>query len=257
MNLGIKNKKALVTGAGRGLGRAIALELAKEGAKVVAISRRRLYLESLLKELGGRRQGHFILDADLTKDGMPEKVYTNIRKHFGEIDILVNNLGDTLDIRDPYCSIADWRRIWRINMEVAIETDNLVIPFMRKKRWGRIVNISSIAALENQGPVPYCTIKAALNAYTRSMGRVVAPEGIIMTSVLPGAVYTEGGYWDITSKKNPEHVRKYLSERMAIKRFGKPGEVAAVVAFLCSEQASFCVGSAVAVDGGQGRVFFK
>ena len=141
-------------------------------------------------------------------------------------------------------------------MEVAIELNNCVIPHMKEQKWGRIVNISSISSLENQGPVPYCSIKSALTAYSRSMGRVLAPEGIIMTSVLPGAIFTDGGYWDKTSVTDPEHVKKYLNERMAIKRFGTLDEIGNVVTFLCSQQASFCVGSMVPVDGGQGRCFF-
>ena len=100
-------------------------------------------------------------------------------------------------------------------------------------------------------------MKAALTAYTRSMGRVLAPDGIIMIAVLPGAVFTEKGYWDITSKTNPEHVRKYLSERMAIKRFGTLDEIGTVVTFFCSQHASFCVGSTVVIDGGQGRCFLN
>ena len=127
---------------------------------------------------------------------------------------------------------------------------------MRERQWGRIVNISSISSVENHGPVAYCSAKAALNAYTRSMGRVLAAEGVVLSSVLPGAVFTEGGYWDDALKNRPEHVRKYLEERMAIKRFGRLEEVSELVVFMCSEQASFCIGSIMPVDGGQGRSFF-
>lgn len=255
MNLGIKGKHALVTGAGRGLGRSIAINLAKEGVKVAIVSRTKKDLDNLLQELGGKKEGHYAISADLTIEGMPKKIFDELVKRFGNPDILVNNLGGTLDIKDPFCSINDWRKLYRFNLEVAIELNNLVIPSMKKKNWGRIVNISSISAKENHGPVPYCTFKAGLNAYTRSMGRFISPYGIIMTAIMPGAVFTEKGYWDITSKENPEHVKKYLNERMAIKRFGKIDEIGEVVTFFCSEQASFCVGSLVTVDGGQGRGF--
>lgn len=257
MNLGIKNRTALVTGASRGLGSAIAHRLAEEGVRVVLVARSQKDLLHVFHEIGGEKQGHFFVTVDLTKETSPERTIKKVLRRYGNIDILINNLGDTLDIRDPYCSITDWRKLWRINMEVAIELTNLLIPDMEKRKWGRIVNITSIAALENQGPVPYCAIKAALTAYTRAMGRILSPDGIIMTAVLPGAVYTKGGYWDIKSQTDPEFVKKYIAERMAIKRLGKPDEIASMVAFLCSELASFCVGSMIPVDGGQGRVFFQ
>jgi 3-oxoacyl-[acyl-carrier protein] reductase len=256
MDLGLLGKNAVVTGAGRGLGESIAEHLSQEGAHVAIISRTKRDLDRVLGKIGGKEKGHYSVACDLTTEGMPRKAFSELTKKFGEVDILVNNLGGTLDIKDPFCSINDWRTLWRLNMEVAIEFNNLVIPAMKKKQWGRIVHISSISALENQGPVPYCSIKAALTAYNRAMGRVVSPDGIIMTSVLPGAVYTTGGYWDITSKTNPTHVEKYLQERMAIKRFGNPDEIANMVIFLCSQHASFCVGSTIPVDGGQGRCFF-
>ena len=161
-----------------------------------------------------------------------------------------------MNIADPFCEIEDWRRVWRINMEVAIELNQELLPPMQQQGWGRVVHISSIAAVENHGPVPYCSVKAALSAYSRSMGRVLAPEGVIMTSVMPGAVFTKGGYWDTVSQERPNHVKKYLADRMAINRFGKVDEISGVVAFLCSNHASFCVGAMVPVDGGQGRGFF-
>jgi len=256
MDLGIKDKSAVVTGAGRGLGRGIAMNLAKEGARVGVISRTKSDLNDLITKMGGRENGHHAIACDLTEEGMLQKAISEVQENVGHPDIVVNNLGGPLNITDPFCSISDWRKVWRINMEVTIEINNLVIPHMRKKKWGRIINISSISAMEQHGPIPYCSIKAALTAYTRSMGRFVSPDGIIMVAVLPGAVFTEEGYWDIASKERPEHVKKYLNERMAIKRFGTIDEIATVVTFFCSEYASFCVGSIVPVDGGQGRGFF-
>ena len=114
---------------------------------------------------------------------------------------------------------------------------------MIKKKWGRICHVSSISALENQGPPAYCASKSALNAYVRSLGRYVAPHNVILTSVMPGAIFTEGGYWDTASVERPDHVEKYLNERMAIKRFGTPDEVANVIAFMVSDATSFAPGT--------------
>ena len=256
MDLGIKGKKALVTGSGRGIGRSIAINLAKEGVKVAIVSRTQSDLDNVLKEMGGEEKGHYAISCDFTEEGMPCKVVSEIQGKIGHLDIVVNNLGGDLIIKDPFCPISDWRKVWRINMEVGIEINNLVIPHMRKKKWGRIVNISSISSMENHGPVTYCSVKAALTAYTRSIGRFVAPDGVVVSAVLPGAVFVEKGYWDITSKENPEHVRKFLTERQRIGRFGRPEEIANFVTYLCSDLASFNTGSIIPIDGGQGRGYF-
>jgi len=257
MKLGLKGRKALVTGAGRGIGHSIALCLAKEGAQVAVVSRTASDIDDLVVKMGGTAKGHGGIAMDLMQEGAPGKLVNKLKKSgFEPIDIVVHNLGGTLEIRDPYCSIDDWRKVWRFNLEIAIELNNLLIPDMQERHWGRIVHISSISAMENHGPVTYCAVKAALTAYSRSMGRFLSPDGIVMTAVLPGAIFTEGGYWDITAKERPDHVKKYLEDRMAIHRFGNPDEIGNVVAFLCSEQASFCIGSIIPVDGGQGRSYF-
>lgn len=257
MKLGLKGKQALVTGSGRGIGRSISLCLAREGARVAIASRTASDIDALLDEMGGAAGGHYGISMDLMPEGAPSKLVDNLKMaNFGPIDIIVHNLGGTLDITDLFCSIDDWQRVWHFNLGIAIELNNILIPDMRERHWGRIVHISSISAMENHGPVTYCAVKAALTAYSRSLGRFLAPDGIVVTAVLPGAVFTEGGYWDITSKERPDHVKKYLAERMAIQRFGHPDEIGNVVAFLCSEQASFCIGSIVPVDGGQGRSYF-
>jgi NAD(P)-dependent dehydrogenase (short-subunit alcohol dehydrogenase family) len=254
MDMQIAGKKALVTGAGRGLGEAIAKSLAAEGAHVLVCSRTASTVDRVVEALPGG--GHLGVTIDLEREDAPAALLDRMERDFGWPDIVVHNVGGTLDINDPYCSLADWRRVWRFNMEIALELNERLIPPMRTKKWGRIVLISSISAMENHGPVPYCSVKAALTAYARSMGRVLSPDGIIMTAVLPGAVMTEGGYWDVASKERPEHVEKYLADRMAIRRFGRPEEISDFVAFLCSEHASFCVGSIIPIDGGQGRSYF-
>ena len=257
MDLGIEGKRALVTAAGRGLGRSIALNLAREGARVAVVARTASDIDSLVEDMGGIAAGHFGTSMDLTLDGAPAELMDLLEAEFGSLDIAVHNLGGTLDIRDPYCSVQDWRNIWRLNLEVAIDLNLRLLPKMQSGRWGRIVHISSISAVENHGPIPYCSVKAALTAYTRCMGRVVAPDGVVVTAILPGAIFTEGGDWDRMLKDRPDHVERYLADRMAIHRFGEPDEIGTVVAFLCSEHASFCVGSVVPVDGGQGRSFFS
>lgn len=257
MDLGIEDKKALVTGAGRGLGCAIAKALAAEGAKVLVTSRTEVDLAELVESIGGTKRGHLAIAMDIIPDGGPASLLGKAKQGgFEHFDIVVHNIGGTLDIKDPFCSIEDWRRIYRCNFEVAAELNTMIVPQMQENKWGRVVHISSISAMENHGPVTYCSMKAALTAYTRSFGGVVAPDGVVVSAVLPGAVYTKGGYWDRTSKENPEHVNKYLTERQRIGRFGRPEEIGNYVTYLCSELASFNTGSIVPIDGGQGRGYF-
>lgn len=252
MDLGIQGKKALITGGTRGLGRSIAACLAEEGVTVALVGRTQTDLNSFLAQFGSH---HIALHYDLMESGAPQQMLAQLLPQFGYPDIVIHNLGGTLDINHPFCSLSDWQKVYRFNLEIAVELNLELIPHLQRQKWGRVVHISSIAALENQGTVPYCSVKAALNAYTRSMGRYVSPDGVCITAVMPGAVLTEKGYWDVASQERPEHVKKYLKERMAIQRFGTPDEIGKVVTFLCSQHASFMVGSSVLVDGGQGRAF--
>tara|TARA_B110000003_G_scaffold276074_1_gene320773 strand:+ start:1902 stop:2678 length:777 start_codon:yes stop_codon:yes gene_type:complete len=254
MDLKISNKTALITGAGRGLGHGICHSLAREGVKIIGCSRTKSDLEELSSNLNG--EGHNFIDLDLEKHDGPKKLIQFLRKKNISPDIIVNNVGGNLNLTDPLGPLEEWKRVMRLNVEIAIEINREFIPEMRKRKWGRICHISSISALENQGPPSYCAAKSALNAYVRSLGRFVSPENVILTSVMPGAVLTPGGYWDDAIKNRPDHVSKYLNDRMAIKRFGKIEEISELVTFMCSEYSSFCVGTAVLADGGQGRLFY-
>jgi len=255
MDLGLKGKKALVTGGGIGIGQAIAIDLAKEGANVVITSRNEKRLDKTLEMMGGEESGHYGIVCNITEEGAPQVLADKVHENFGNLDIVVNNVGSTLEILDPYCPISDWRRIFRINLEVTIEINNLFLPHMKSQGWGRSITITSLAALENSGPVTYCASKAALGAYTRTMGRILATEtpNVVMAAVMPGVVNTEEGRWERILKEQPEHAERYLRERCPLGRFGQPSEISPMVVLLCSEKASFCQGAIVPVDAGQSK----
>jgi 3-oxoacyl-[acyl-carrier protein] reductase len=255
MNLGITGKLALVTGAGRGLGEGICRSLAHEGARILATSRTASDLDRLVEELGGTAAGHLAFPLDIAAADGPARLVEFVRQQGLAPAIIVNNVGGNLNFTDPLGPLDEWQQVMRLNVEVALEINRAFIPHMRTAKWGRICHVSSISALENQGPPAYCAAKAALNAYVRSLGRYVSADNVILTSIMPGAVFTKDGYWDTASRERPGHVEKYLNERMAIRRFGRVEEISELVAFLCSEHASFCVGSALLADGGQGRMF--
>ena len=255
MKLGLENKHVLVTGAGRGIGREIAREFVKEGAKVAVVARTKEDIDQLLSELGGVDAGHFGAAIDLEEVGAPAHLVRILEDEFGNIDVLVNNVGSTLNVKDPYCSIEDWRRVFRVNIEIGVELNNLLIPKMIDRGWGRICNILAGASIENHGPVPYCASKAAFMAYTKSMGRILASTNVVMTGVLPGAVFTEGGHWATELEKRPDHYYEYLKLRTAANRFGNCNEISPLVVFMCSQHASFMQGSQVLVDGGQTRAY--
>jgi 3-oxoacyl-[acyl-carrier protein] reductase len=256
MNLGIKDKLAIVTGAGRGLGEGICRSLSNEGARILATSRTAADLDRLVEQLGGKTTRHLALPLDIAADDGPRRLIEFVQRHGLEPDIIVNNVGGNLAFTDPLGPLEEWKAVMRLNVEVAFEINRAFVPRMREAKWGRICHVSSISALENQGPPAYCAAKAALNAYVRSLGRYVAADNVILTTVMPGAVFTKDGYWDAASRERPAHVEKYLNERMAIRRFGRVEEISELVAFLCSDHASFCVGSCLLADGGQGRAFY-
>ena len=254
MDLGIKNKVALVTGGASGIGRAIVTELAENGCKVFFTSRK---TNSSFEDSKNYDFQPKLLAIDVSSNAGPKMLFKALSELGVTIDILVNNIGDTLGILDPFCSLEDWRKIYRLNLECHVEMNNLALPVMMNNKWGRIVNISANASLENSGPVPYCAIKAAYTAYTRSMARVLAKTGVVMSAVLPGVVITEQGHWQNVLKNNPEHAERYLKERTPIERFGTAEEISPFVALLCSEKASFAVGSIHAIDGGQARHYYS
>lgn len=247
MNFSFNKKKVLVTGSSNGIGKEIAKQFLKHDASVIGISRRNFNLDG--------NYTHFqqdLINQDSTKNVINFLKENNLLP----LDIVIHNAGGTMNISDPFCGVDEWKKVMRLNFEHIVELNEKILPTMVEKKYGRIVHISSISAMENHGPVTYCSAKAALTAYTRSMGGVVAPKGVVMTAILPGAVFDKGNFWDEKQKNDPDHVHKYLTERQRIGRFGTTKEIADLVIFLSSELASFCTGSIIPIDGGQGRGYF-
>lgn len=254
MDLGIAGRRALVTGASRGIGRACALALAAEGARVAVCARASSELDATLAALGAG--GHRAFAVDLMSDDGPATLLRSLAAGFGEPDIVVHNVGGTLGVRDPLSPIAEWRKVFRLNLEIAMELDAGIIPPMQARHDGRIVFISSLAAFEIQGAVPYSVAKAALTAYVRGIGRTYAPDGVVISAVVPGVVLSPGGPWDEATRRDPAYVEAYIKERIPRGRFGSPEEVASAVTYLASVHAAPFNGSIVPLEGGQGRSFF-
>jgi 3-oxoacyl-[acyl-carrier protein] reductase len=244
-------RKALVTGGSRGIGAGIVQDLAELGIQVTIASRKTETLSNLLNSLPG--EGHSKFEIDFHSQSHLPTFLDFIGN--SEFDIIVNNAGGNLGLTNPLGDYSTFQQVLEFNLGLAIDINARALPGMIKRKWGRITHVSSISALENQGPPQYCAAKAALNAYIRSVGRYVASDGVVMTGVMPGAVMTAGGYWDEVMRERPEHGEKFLQERMAIKRFGETEEISSIVSFLVSESASFMTGSIVLADGGQGRTF--
>lgn len=257
MKLNIENKWALVTGGANGIGEAITEALAREGVNIVVTSRNSGFIKNIKKNFSKYNVSIDGIVVDFLKNNWSKSFCKKISKY--KFDILVNNAGHNLEITDPYCSIKDWEKIIKLNFYTTVEITNMVINNMKQKGWGRIVNISSVAALENMGPVTYCVAKSATTVYSHVMGRILATENknIVMTCVLPGVVKTLNGHWQKIIKKNPRVAKKYLKERCPLGRFGNAKEVADVVAFYCSDLASFCHGAIVSVDAGQSRNYMS
>lgn len=254
MKISLKDKVALVTGGANGLGRDISLKLSRAGAAVAYTSRDVGALDSLTNELGSSI--NLPIKADITKSIELNEAYRKIVAEFGRVDILVNNVGHTLEIKDPYEANKDqWAMVMNLNFLAHVEMTNAVLPSMKANDWGRIINITSLAGLEISGPAPFNAAKAALTAYTKSVGRLLALErrNVVMTAVAPGIVVTKGGHWEKILQENPDHAERYLRERSALGRFGTEDEVNDIVVFLASEHASFFHGSILQVDGGQSR----
>jgi 3-oxoacyl-[acyl-carrier protein] reductase len=255
MDLALSGKTALITAAGRGIGRACAAALAAEGVRVAIAARTTGDLNRVIEEMGGAAGGHIGFTCDLTAVDAPAKLARDVLDGLGRVDILVHNLGGTLGVRDYLAPIADWRRVWRLNLEVAIELNELLVPPMIARRSGRVITISSLAGLENQGALAYGVAKAALTAYSKGLGRELAPTGVVASAVVPGTIMTEDGVWARRLRTDSAAVQKYIADCLPAGRFQDAQSVASLVTFLAAPISSAFNGAIIPIDAGQGKAF--
>ena len=254
MDLGLKDKVAVVTGGSRGIGRAIVLDLAREGCKVAFSARNEADLQSTAKDVANLGAETLPIQADMTEMSDIERVVNNAVTTFGGIDILVNNVGgsrggSTWDTT----SADDWSMVFDLNFFGAVKTTQAVIPVMQQRGGGRIVNISSIYGRESGGSMTYNASKASMNSWSKQLAKQLAKDNILVNVVAPGSILFPGGSWERRQQDNPEFIANFVNTDMPLGRFGRPEEVSAMVAFLVSERASLMTGACINVDGCQSR----
>jgi 3-oxoacyl-[acyl-carrier protein] reductase len=248
MNFGIENRIALITGASKGIGKAISIALASEGTRCILVSRSCENLEKLRAELKNPER-HTVVAADLMK---PEEILSvvNAVHSIGNLDIIVHNLGGSAGVFDAMAPAADWAKVWHFNVGICHELNRLLLPGMIERRWGRIVHLSTLSTETYNGYAPYVSAKCALKGYIKNISRSMARHNVIISAVSPGAIYSEGRHFARLQKEDPAQLEKYFDDHLPARRLGTGDDVASTVAFLCSEQASFMVGTIVSVDGG-------
>ena len=241
-----ENQVAIVTGAGRGIGHAIALRLAREGARIASVSRTETNAQKTADEINAERADAARAYAvDVSDHPSVAEVGTRILEDFGRVDILVNNAGVTRDGLSMRMSVDDWDTVLNTNLKGAFNFVQAVQRSMIKQRSGRIINITSVIGLiGNAGQANYAASKAGLIGFTKSLAREVASRGITVNAVAPGLIET-----DMTSVLSDE-IRKNILSKIPLGALGQPDDIASMVAFLASAEAKYITGQTIAVDGG-------
>jgi 3-oxoacyl-[acyl-carrier protein] reductase len=241
-----RGRVAIVTGGGRGLGRAIATRLAQEGANLVICYRSNDSAAEetavRVREAGVRCE---LFKGDVSSPGDVEALFKSVGNAFGRIDILINNAGITRDNLMMRMKEEEFDEVLRTNLKGTYLCTRAALRPMVRARWGRIVNVSSVVGLVgNAGQANYAASKAGIIGFTKSVAREVAQRGITVNAVAPGYVETE------LTGRLPEKVKEQIRGQVPSGRFGEPEEVAEVVAFLVGEAAGYVSGQTIAVDGG-------
>ena len=241
----LQNQVAIVTGTSRGIGRAIALRLAREGCKIVGISRSVESCRPVAEEMRVLGAEFTPYAVDVSNEHAVAEVVEAAQQKMGKIDILVNNAGITRDGLLMRMTSEDWDAVLQTNLKGAFYWIKHVTKHMMRARYGRIVNISSIIGLRgNAGQANYAAAKAGLIGLTKSVAREFASRQITCNAICPGFIQT-----DMTASL-PEELKKKLLEEIPLKRLGVPEDIAGAALFLCLPDASYMTGQALVVDGG-------
>jgi len=239
------NRTALITGAGRGIGKAMAEKLAAEGVKVLCVSKNPDSCGAVAAAViaaGGKAQAYAV---DVADSAAVKAACEQILKDHERVDILINNAGITRDTLLLRMSDDDWNSVISTNLSSCFYWTKALLQPMARARWGRIVNISSVVGLMgNAGQANYAAAKAGMLGFTKSLARELAGRNITVNAVAPGFITT-----DMTSKLSPE-ILETVQKVIPLKRFGEASEVATLTAYLASDQAAYITGQVFTIDGG-------
>lgn len=242
----LENKVALVTGAAKGIGRAIALRLAEEKATVIVnyngSKERAEEVVKMITDMGGRAESY---QCNVADDEVCQTMIRDIIKKYGHLDILVNNAGITRDNLVMKMNDEEFDAVYETNLKGVFHTIHHTSRYFLKQKSGRIINISSVSGITgNAGQANYCAAKAGVIGLTKSVARELSSRGITANVVAPGMIETD------MTKDLPDTVKENMLHNIPLGRIGKPEEIAAAVAFLASEEAGYITGQVLAVDGG-------
>jgi len=238
----LKGKKVLVTGASGGIGKAIAIELSSNGADLCLTGRNKSELEGLQKLIGGNCQ---IIISDLSKSEGIDELANSAQEKMGQIDILINNAGITRDNLFMRMSEEDWNEVINVNLNSIFKLTKHLIKGMIKRRYGRIINITSVIGVAGgAGQSNYSASKAGIIAMSKSLAQEVGSRSVTVNSIAPGFIET-----NMTAELSDDRKQEILNS-ISIGRLGKPDDIAGAVCFLASDKASYITGQTIHINGG-------
>lgn len=247
--MSFQNKTAIVTGAAKGIGRGIALALAKEGANVIVSDIDQKESETVAEEIRKIGPKALAVQCDVSKKDEVEKLFSKTVEEFGQLDILVNNAGIYPFVPFSEMKEEDWDKVMNVNLKSIFLCSKEAAKILPES--GRIVNISSIASFVGfEGLVHYCATKGAINAMVRSLALELAPKKITVNAVAPGAIDTPGASQPDQPRTAAEETKKQTIAMIPLSRMGQPEDIANAVVFLASEKSDYITGQVIVVDGG-------
>ncbi|MBI1971030.1 SDR family oxidoreductase [Candidatus Woesearchaeota archaeon] len=252
VNRNVNGKHIIITGASKGLGAVAAKTFASHGAKLVLLARSKELLEEV-RHSCEHPDNHLCIAVDLAVQQDLEKAINKAVQFLTNVDVVLHCAGGGLGLRDPLLSWNDFNTLLTINVQAAAEINRMIIPLMKQQKQGYLVHVCSVTSTDAVGSVGYNSAKAALAAYVRTLGNLLAKDGIVATGILPGAFYGPKNVWRRKQAEDPALVQAITQERFPRGFIGDAEELMPLILLLCTPAASMMAGCCVPIDAGEGK----